>query len=175
MISHHSFSITEIINTRTYVDVQWNDGTMEKHLRTTTLEYLDIDLDEHLFVAGHYVVYQPSSDRDAWPPEGYGVVVEVCPKDRIAYVDWYEVDKNRTTTPLCAERASSMVCTKRRQMHPVTELFLHPTLHWIAPGRRCVSLCTHCRAPRAPDPNANNKELAACSILAQVRWFCEEM
>ncbi|XP_065868318.1 probable ubiquitin-conjugating enzyme E2 23 [Euphorbia lathyris] len=77
-----------IVNTRTRVDVQWQDGTVERGLESTMLIPIDSPGD-HEFVAEQYVVEKASDDVDnAFETRRVGVVKSVNAKERTACVRW---------------------------------------------------------------------------------------
>ncbi|CAL2279701.1 unnamed protein product [Prunus armeniaca] len=77
-----------IVNTRTKVDVAWQDGTTEWKLDSTNLIPLDSPGD-HEFVAEQYVVEKASDDGDdAGEDRRVGLVKSVNAKERTACVRW---------------------------------------------------------------------------------------
>lgn len=76
-----------IINTRTKVDVAWQDGTIKRGLDSTSLIPIDSPGD-HEFVAEQYVVEKAADSDDAVETRRVGVVKSVNAKDRTAYIRW---------------------------------------------------------------------------------------
>ncbi|KAL0383922.1 UNVERIFIED_CONTAM: putative ubiquitin-conjugating enzyme E2 23 [Sesamum radiatum] len=77
-----------IINTKTKVDVAWQDGTVERGLDSTSLIPIDSPGD-HEFVAEQYVVEKAADDsNDGVEIRRVGVVKSVNAKDRTACVRW---------------------------------------------------------------------------------------
>ncbi|KAF4374006.1 hypothetical protein F8388_007912 [Cannabis sativa] len=77
-----------IVNTRTKVDVAWQDGTIERGLTSTNLIPIDSPGD-HDFVAEQYVVEKASDDiEDACEARRVGVVKSVNAKEKTACVRW---------------------------------------------------------------------------------------
>ncbi|XP_062019608.1 probable ubiquitin-conjugating enzyme E2 23 [Rosa rugosa] len=77
-----------IANTRTTVDVAWQDGSTERKLASTNLIPLDSPGD-HEFVAEQYVVEKASDDGDnAFEARRVGLVKSVNAKERTACVQW---------------------------------------------------------------------------------------
>ncbi|GAV77316.1 UQ_con domain-containing protein [Cephalotus follicularis] len=77
-----------IVNTRTRVDVAWQDGTTEFGLIATDLIPIDSPGD-HEFVAEQYVVEKaPDDGENASEPRRVGVVKSVNAKERTARVRW---------------------------------------------------------------------------------------
>lgn len=77
-----------IVNTRTKVDVAWQDGTTAYGLPSTTLIPIDSPGD-HEFVSEQYVVEKASDDcDDASEIRRVGVVKSVNAKERTACVRW---------------------------------------------------------------------------------------
>ncbi|XWS62629.1 hypothetical protein CRYUN_Cryun06bG0027400 [Craigia yunnanensis] len=77
-----------IVNSRTSVDVAWQDGTVEHGVDATTLIPIETPGD-HEFVAEQYVVEKASNDGDdAYEPRRVGVVKSVNAKERTACVKW---------------------------------------------------------------------------------------
>ncbi|XWS67724.1 hypothetical protein CRYUN_Cryun04dG0030000 [Craigia yunnanensis] len=77
-----------IVNSRTSVDVAWQDGTVERGVDATTLIPIETPGD-HEFVAEQYVVEKASDDGDdAYEPRRVGVVKSVNAKERTACVKW---------------------------------------------------------------------------------------
>ncbi|KAL0365682.1 UNVERIFIED_CONTAM: putative ubiquitin-conjugating enzyme E2 23 [Sesamum angustifolium] len=77
-----------IINTKTKVDVAWQDGTIEGDLDSTSLIPIDSPGD-HEFVAEQYVVEKAVDDsNDGVEIRRVGVVKSVNAKDRTACVRW---------------------------------------------------------------------------------------
>ncbi|KAL8552992.1 hypothetical protein ACS0TY_001605 [Phlomoides rotata] len=76
-----------IINTKTEVDVAWQDGTVERGLVSTSLIPIDSPGD-HEFVAEQYVVEKAADSDDFVEPRRVGVVKSVNAKDRTARVRW---------------------------------------------------------------------------------------
>ena len=77
-----------IVNSRTSVDVAWQDGTVEHGVDATTLIPIETPGD-HEFVAEQYVVEKASDDGDdAYEPRRVGVVKSVNAKERTACVKW---------------------------------------------------------------------------------------
>lgn len=76
-----------IINTKTKVDVAWQDGTVERGLDSTSLIPIDSPGD-HEFVAEQYVVEKAADSDDVVEPRRVGVVKSVNAKDRTARVRW---------------------------------------------------------------------------------------
>ncbi|KAM1382702.1 probable ubiquitin-conjugating enzyme E2 23 [Malus sylvestris] len=77
-----------IVNTKTTVDVAWQDGTTELKLDSKDLIPLDSPGD-HEFVAEQYVVEKASDDGDdAYEARRVGLVKSVNAKERTACVRW---------------------------------------------------------------------------------------
>ncbi|KAI9388902.1 hypothetical protein POPTR_009G136000v4 [Populus trichocarpa] len=77
-----------IVNTRTRVDVAWQDGTIERGLNSTTLIPIDSPGD-HEFISEQYVVEKASDDVDSSSEaKRVGVVKSVNAKERTACVRW---------------------------------------------------------------------------------------
>ncbi|KDP29680.1 hypothetical protein JCGZ_18842 [Jatropha curcas] len=77
-----------IVDTRTRVDVAWQDGTIGRGMESTTLIPIDSPGD-HEFVAEQYVVEKASDDNDnASEARRVGVVKSVNAKERTACVRW---------------------------------------------------------------------------------------
>ncbi|CAN1276422.1 Probable ubiquitin-conjugating enzyme E2 23 [Linum perenne] len=77
-----------IYNTRTSVDVAWQDGTVERGLESTKLIPIDSPGD-HEFVSEQYVVEKASDDTDnSSEVRRVGVVKSVNAKERTACVKW---------------------------------------------------------------------------------------
>ncbi|XP_002277945.1 probable ubiquitin-conjugating enzyme E2 23 isoform X1 [Vitis vinifera] len=77
-----------IVNTRTRVDVSWQDGTTARGLPSTTLIPIDSPGD-HEFVSEQYVVEKASDESDdASEVRRVGVVKSVNAKERTACVRW---------------------------------------------------------------------------------------
>ncbi|KAM6540719.1 hypothetical protein CsatB_005166 [Cannabis sativa] len=77
-----------IVNTRTKVDVAWQDGTIERGLTSTNLIPIDSPGD-HDFVAEQYVVEKASDDiEDTCEARRVGVVKSVNAKEKTACVRW---------------------------------------------------------------------------------------
>lgn len=77
-----------IINSRTCVDVAWQDGTIECRREATTLIPIETPGD-HEFVSEQYVVEKTSDDGDnTTEPRRVGVVNSVNAKERTASVRW---------------------------------------------------------------------------------------
>ncbi|OMO92729.1 Ubiquitin-conjugating enzyme, E2 [Corchorus olitorius] len=76
-----------IVNSRTRVDVAWQDGTIEHGVDATTLIPIETPGDQE-FVAEQYVVEKSSDDDDAYEPRRVGVVKSVNAKERTACVRW---------------------------------------------------------------------------------------
>ncbi|CAK7329477.1 unnamed protein product [Dovyalis caffra] len=77
-----------IVNTRTRVDVAWQDGSIERGLNSTTLIPIDSPGD-HEFIAEQYVVEKASDDVDnSSEAKRVGVVKSVNAKERTACVRW---------------------------------------------------------------------------------------
>lgn len=77
-----------IINTKTKVDVAWQDGTIERGLSSTSLISIDSPAD-HDFVAEQYVVEKAVDDNnDDVSIRHVGVLKSVDAKDRTACVRW---------------------------------------------------------------------------------------
>ncbi|XP_022725187.1 probable ubiquitin-conjugating enzyme E2 23 isoform X2 [Durio zibethinus] len=77
-----------IVNSRTSVDVAWQDGTVEHGVHATTLIPIETPGD-HEFVAEQYVVEKASYDGDdEYEPRRVGVVKSVNAKERTACVKW---------------------------------------------------------------------------------------
>lgn len=77
-----------IVNTRTRVDVAWQDGTIERGLSSTSLIPID-NPGDHEFVAEQYVVEKASDNvEDALEPRRVGVVKSVSSKEKTACVRW---------------------------------------------------------------------------------------
>ncbi|XP_031380623.1 probable ubiquitin-conjugating enzyme E2 23 [Punica granatum] len=78
----------QIVNTRTKVDVLWQDGTIEHGLDSAKLIPIETPGD-HDFVAEQYVVEKAADDEDyAGEPRRVGVVRSVNAKERTACVNW---------------------------------------------------------------------------------------
>ncbi|KAK4405362.1 putative ubiquitin-conjugating enzyme E2 23 [Sesamum angolense] len=76
-----------IINTKTKVDVIWQDGTIRQGLDSTSLIPIDSPGD-HEFVAEQYVVEKAADSDEAVETRRVGVVKSVNAKDRTACVRW---------------------------------------------------------------------------------------
>ncbi|KAL1295760.1 hypothetical protein HN51_056609 [Arachis hypogaea] len=77
-----------IANTRTRVDVAWQDGTIERGLHSTSLIPID-NPGDHEFVSEQYVVEKTSDDgEDTCEARRVGVVRSVNAKERTACVRW---------------------------------------------------------------------------------------
>lgn len=77
-----------IVNTRTRVDVAWQDGTVDRRLNATTLIPIDSPGD-HEFVPEQYVVEKVADDGDdTSEARRIGVVKTVNAKERTACVRW---------------------------------------------------------------------------------------
>ncbi|CAH2051517.1 unnamed protein product [Thlaspi arvense] len=78
-----------VVNSRTRVDVAWQDGTVECGREATTLIPIETPGD-HEFVAEQYVVEKASDDGDnnTTEPKRVGVVKSVNAKERTASVKW---------------------------------------------------------------------------------------
>ncbi|GMJ03582.1 ubiquitin-conjugating enzyme 23, PHO2 FAMILY UBIQUITIN CONJUGATION ENZYME 2 [Hibiscus trionum] len=77
-----------IVNSRTRVDVAWQDGTVERGVDATKLIPIETPGD-HEFVAEQYVVEKTSDDGDdTYEPRRVGVVKSVNAKERTACVKW---------------------------------------------------------------------------------------
>ncbi|RDX72835.1 putative ubiquitin-conjugating enzyme E2 23, partial [Mucuna pruriens] len=77
-----------IANTRTRVDVAWQDGTIERELNSTSLIPVD-NPGDHEFVSEQYVVEKTSDDvEDISEARRVGVVRSVNAKERTACVRW---------------------------------------------------------------------------------------
>ncbi|XVF67955.1 hypothetical protein PTKIN_Ptkin10aG0163600 [Pterospermum kingtungense] len=77
-----------IANSRTTVDVAWQDGTVGHGVDATTLIPIE-NPGDHEFVAEQYVVERASDDDDdAFEPRRVGVVKSVNAKERTALVKW---------------------------------------------------------------------------------------
>ena len=77
-----------IVNTRTRVDIAWQDGAIERGLNSTTLIPIDSPGD-HEFVAEQYVVEKASDDVDnSFESRRVGVVKSLNAKERTACVKW---------------------------------------------------------------------------------------
>ncbi|KAJ6395673.1 hypothetical protein OIU77_020849 [Salix suchowensis] len=98
-----------IVNTRTRVDIAWQDGTIEHGLNSTTLIPIDSPGD-HEFVAEQYVVEKASDDVDnSFECRRVGVVKSLNAKERTACVRWlkpvaraedpHEFDKDEIVGP----------------------------------------------------------------------------
>ncbi|KAB5561471.1 hypothetical protein DKX38_006428 [Salix brachista] len=96
-----------IVNTRTRVDIAWQDGTIEHGLNSTTLIPIDSPGD-HEFVAEQYVVEKASGDVDnSFECRRVGVLKSLNAKERTACVRWlkpvaraedpHEFDKDEIT------------------------------------------------------------------------------
>ncbi|KAI4297783.1 hypothetical protein L6164_037650 [Bauhinia variegata] len=81
-----------IVNTRTEVDVAWQDGTIEHGLDSTSLIPID-NPGDHEFVAEQYVVEKTSDDgeEDVCETRRVGVVKSVNAKERTACVRWLKL------------------------------------------------------------------------------------
>ncbi|RHN82558.1 putative aminoacyltransferase, E1 ubiquitin-activating enzyme [Medicago truncatula] len=78
----------QIVNTRTRIDVSWQDGTIECGLDSTSLIPIDTPGD-HEFVSEQYVVEKTSDDgEDNCETSRVGVVRSVDAKERTACVRW---------------------------------------------------------------------------------------
>ncbi|XWS55112.1 hypothetical protein CRYUN_Cryun10bG0147100 [Craigia yunnanensis] len=79
-----------IVNSRTRVDVAWQDGAVECGVDATTLIPIETPGD-HEFVAEQYVVEKASDDGDdAYEPRRVAVVKSVNAKERTACVKWFK-------------------------------------------------------------------------------------
>lgn len=77
-----------IANTRTRLDVAWQDGTVERELDSTSLIPID-NPGDHEFVSEQYVVEKTSDDgEDNCETKRVGVVRSVNAKERTACVRW---------------------------------------------------------------------------------------
>ncbi|XP_039019310.1 probable ubiquitin-conjugating enzyme E2 23 [Hibiscus syriacus] len=77
-----------VVNSRTRVDVAWQDGTVERGVDATKLIPIETPGD-HEFVAEQYVVEKTSDDGDdTYEPRRVGVVKSVNAKERTACVKW---------------------------------------------------------------------------------------
>nr|KYP69189.1 putative ubiquitin carrier protein E2 23 [Cajanus cajan] len=77
-----------ITNTRTRVDVAWQDGKIERELNSTSLIPID-NPGDHEFVSEQYVVEKTSDDgEDMSEARRVGVVRSVNAKERTASVRW---------------------------------------------------------------------------------------
>ncbi|KAK7343340.1 hypothetical protein VNO77_12003 [Canavalia gladiata] len=77
-----------IANTRTRVDVAWQDGTIERELNSTSLIPID-NPGDHEFVSEQYVVEKTTDDvEDISETRRVGVVRSVNAKERTACVRW---------------------------------------------------------------------------------------
>ncbi|KAK6916734.1 Ubiquitin-conjugating enzyme E2 [Dillenia turbinata] len=77
-----------ILNTRTKVDVVWQDGTIELGVNSTDLMPIE-NPGDHEFVAEQYVVERGSDDdNDACEVKRVGVIKSVDAKERTACVMW---------------------------------------------------------------------------------------
>lgn len=77
-----------ISNTRTRIDVAWQDGTIERELNSTNLIPID-NPGDHEFVSEQYVVEKTSDDgEDLSEARRVGVVRSVNAKERTACVRW---------------------------------------------------------------------------------------
>ncbi|XP_051146491.1 probable ubiquitin-conjugating enzyme E2 23 [Andrographis paniculata] len=77
-----------IINTKTKVDVAWQDGTINRGLESTSLIPIDTPGD-HEFVAEQYVVEKAADDSDDGAgTRRIGVVKSVNAKEKTACVQW---------------------------------------------------------------------------------------
>ncbi|KAL8027880.1 hypothetical protein ABFX02_14G125500 [Erythranthe guttata] len=76
-----------IINTKTKVDVAWQDGTIKRGLDSTSLIPIDSPGD-HEFVAEQYVVEKAVDSDDPTETRRVGVVKSVNAKDRTANIRW---------------------------------------------------------------------------------------
>ncbi|OIW06791.1 hypothetical protein TanjilG_11516 [Lupinus angustifolius] len=77
-----------IVNTRTKVDVAWQDGVIERKRDSTSLIPID-NLGDHEFVAEQYVVEKTSDDGvDICETRRVGVLRSVNAKERTACVKW---------------------------------------------------------------------------------------
>ncbi|KZV52392.1 hypothetical protein F511_33355 [Dorcoceras hygrometricum] len=76
-----------IVNTKTKVDVAWQDGTIKLGMDSTSLIPIDSPGD-HEFVAEQYVVEKAADDNDATEIRRVGVVKSVNAKERTACVRW---------------------------------------------------------------------------------------
>ncbi|XVE48836.1 hypothetical protein DITRI_Ditri01bG0034300 [Diplodiscus trichospermus] len=80
-----------IVNSRTSVDVAWQDGTVERGMDATTLIPVETPGD-HEFVPEQYVVEKASDDGDdTYEPRRFGVVKSVNAKERTACVKWLKL------------------------------------------------------------------------------------
>ncbi|XP_022763037.1 probable ubiquitin-conjugating enzyme E2 23 isoform X2 [Durio zibethinus] len=105
-----------IANSRTRVDVAWQDGTVERGVDATTLVPIETPGD-HEFVAEQYVVEKASNDGDdGYEPRRVGVVKSVYAKERTACVKWLK--------PVC--RAEDPREFDREEIVSVYELEGHP-------------------------------------------------
>ncbi|KAL1188533.1 putative ubiquitin-conjugating enzyme E2 23 [Cardamine amara subsp. amara] len=77
-----------VVNSRTRVDVAWQDGTIESRREATTLIPIETPGDQE-FVSEQYVVEKTSDDGDnTTEPRRVGVVKSVNAKERTASVRW---------------------------------------------------------------------------------------
>ncbi|XP_071701637.1 probable ubiquitin-conjugating enzyme E2 23 [Rutidosis leptorrhynchoides] len=91
----HFEKALQIINTKTRVDVAWQDGTIERGLDSISLIPVE-NPGDHEFVAEQYVVEKPSDvtddvDDDDDHISRVGVVKSVNAKERTACVRWLKV------------------------------------------------------------------------------------
>uniref|UniRef100_A0A915IQL9 Uncharacterized protein n=1 Tax=Romanomermis culicivorax TaxID=13658 RepID=A0A915IQL9_ROMCU len=112
----------EALFVRSFVDVQWQDGTVGINIPTVNLAYAETDLDEHVFFPGSFVRLQQDKYK-LWPAHGYGVVQWVDPQNRIAEVTWYDLlfdEQNRT--PMGGSKLSKI----KKEQVSVIELVADP-------------------------------------------------
>nr|GEV66161.1 hypothetical protein [Tanacetum cinerariifolium] len=84
----HFEKALQIINTKTRVDVVWQDGTIERGLNSISLISIE-NPGDHEFVAEQYVVEKPTDGNDdTCDISRVGVVKSVNAKERTACVRW---------------------------------------------------------------------------------------
>lgn len=84
----HFEKALQIINTKTRVDVAWQDGTTERGLDSISLIPIE-NPGDHEFVSEQYVVEKPTDDNDDTSDiSRVGVVKSVNAKERTACVRW---------------------------------------------------------------------------------------
>nr|GLL23585.1 probable ubiquitin-conjugating enzyme E2 23 isoform X1 [Ipomoea trifida] len=105
-----------IVNTKSRVDVAWQDGTIERGLESTSLIPID-NPGDHEFVAEQYVVEKAADDAEgASETRRVGVLKSVNAKERTACVRWLKP----------VTRAEDLKEFDKEEMVSVYELEGHP-------------------------------------------------
>lgn len=107
----------ETIFVRSSVDIIWQDGTTSENVSTSHLSYAEVELDEHVFFPGSFVLLQEEKER-LWPNNGYGVVESIDVDNRIANVSWYEICKN--------ENGFNWPTLTKSDQASIYDLIIHP-------------------------------------------------